>query len=55
MGTYTGRLLADLTRGRAPDLPYPVQMQTPPKRFPLGRFRRALLAPLYGAATLLDL
>lgn len=55
MATLTGALLADLTQGQPPTLPYPAAIQVPPKRFPLGRFRRALLAPAYAGAALFDL
>jgi len=44
MATYGGALVADLIRGRAPARPYPTVMQAPLARFPLGRYRRALLA-----------
>ena len=54
MASYTGRLLGDLVLGETPDMPYPTVMRTVPKRFPLGRYRRALLTPVYAAATLLD-
>lgn len=52
MASYCGAILADLALGRHPNRPYPDVMQTPPGRFPLGRFRRATLAPLYAAAAL---
>ncbi len=54
MGSYTGRLLGDIVLGDRPDLPYPDFMRAEPKRFPLGRYRRSLLAPVYAAATLFD-
>ncbi len=47
MGSYTGRLLADLVRDIEPDLPHPAPMRHTPKRFPLGRFRRLLMKPAY--------
>ena len=47
MGSYSGALLADLALGRAPRRPYPDLMKTPPRRFPLGRNRRILMAPVY--------
>ncbi len=53
MGSYTGRLLADRVMGiggKGPDW-----LGTPPPRFPLGRFRRLLLAPAYLWAESLDL
>ncbi len=49
MATYAGALLADLAQDRAPPGLYPKIMQTPPKRWPLGRFRRAWFAPVYAA------
>ncbi len=52
MGSYAGALLADLAQGKSPRHPYPKIMQTPPKRFPLGRLRRALLWPPYMLARL---
>ncbi|WP_135502553.1 NAD(P)/FAD-dependent oxidoreductase [Roseovarius aestuariivivens] len=52
MATYAGAILADLAQDRVPNRPYPDVMRTPPGRFPLGRFRRATLAPLYAAAAL---
>ncbi|APZ52350.1 NAD(P)/FAD-dependent oxidoreductase [Salipiger abyssi] len=55
MGTHTGMLLADLVQGKTPRAPIPEAMRHPPRRFPLGRFRRALLAPAYATAGLLDL
>jgi len=47
MGSYAGALLADLVQGRRPDRPYPAPMRHIPRRFPLGRFRRALMRPAY--------
>jgi len=49
MATYAGALLADLAQNRTPRHPYPDVMKNPPKRWPLGRFRRAWFWPLYGA------
>ncbi len=46
MGTFTGAVLADLALGRTPPL-FPAAMQGPLSRFPLGRFRRALLGAAY--------
>ncbi|MGY9048644.1 hypothetical protein P775_03150 [Puniceibacterium antarcticum] len=54
MGSHTGRILAAIVQGKTPDTPYPQAMRQPPGRFPLGRFRRALLAPAYATASLLD-
>lgn len=50
MGTYTGSVLAQLALGETPDIP--ALMQAEPKRFPLGKYRRLLMAPAYIAATL---
>ncbi len=55
MGSHAGLMLADLVQGKSPRTPYPAALQTPPSRFPLGRFRRALLAPAYLGAALFDL
>jgi glycine/D-amino acid oxidase-like deaminating enzyme len=55
MGGYSGRLLADLVQGRETAATYPMLMRHPPKRFPLGRFRRALMPPVYGLMGLRDL
>ncbi|MCR8549126.1 FAD-binding oxidoreductase [Salipiger sp. P9] len=55
MASHTGMILADLMQGKAPRAPLPEAMRHPPRRFPLGRFRRALLAPAYATASLFDL
>lgn len=55
MGSYAGRLLADLAQGKTPDQPYPPAFATPPARFPLGSHRRALLTGINAALTLADL
>ncbi len=52
MASYAGSLLADLVQGHKPQTVYPKIMQTPPKRFPLGRLRRAGLWPVYATAML---
>lgn len=52
MGSYSGALLADLLLNQRGERPYPALMQSIPHRFPLGRYRRALLAPGYAYATL---
>ncbi len=54
MGTFSGRLLAQLALGQEPAL-YPRVMREPPRPFPLGRLRRALMPPLYGAFHISDL
>ncbi len=53
MASHAGRLAADLIGGRSPDIP--AAMRAVPGRFPLGRFRRALLTPAYLAAEAFDL
>ncbi|MFO7759477.1 MAG: FAD-dependent oxidoreductase [Roseovarius sp.] len=52
MGSYAGALLADLAMDRVPQHPYPQILRTPPRRWPLGRLRRAMLWPPYALATL---
>lgn len=49
MGSYSGALLADLLQGKAPEWPYPRALQTPLRRFELGRWRRALMPFAYAA------
>lgn len=55
MGSYSGRLLADLAVRRATPCLYPEMMQKPMARFPLGRARRLLMPPAYVAMMLADL
>jgi glycine/D-amino acid oxidase-like deaminating enzyme len=55
MGSYTGALLADLVQGKKTRLPHPKLMQAQAPRFPLGRFRRALLPAGYALAGLRDI
>ena len=43
MGSFCGRALAQLALGHNPDLPEPMTRR--PGRFPLGRWRRALMPP----------
>lgn len=50
MATQAGRYLADLVLGNSPDIP--ALMAVPPKRFPLGRYRRVVMAPGYALAAL---
>lgn len=50
MASYAGALLADLARDNTSARLHPKIMQSPPKRFPLGRFRRATIWPLYAMA-----
>ena len=47
MGSYAGALLADLALGAQQKRLYPRLFQKPPRRFPLGRYRRHLLRPIY--------
>ena len=54
MGSYSGHLLADLAMSRTPDLPWPAPMRMVPRKFPLGRWRRLLMAPLYAGLALQD-
>lgn len=54
MGSYSGALLARLVQGQTPELSYPDAMRAPLRRFPLGRWRRALLPLAYGAYALAD-
>jgi len=42
-------------RNNVADLPYPAPMRGPLGRFPLGRARRLLMAPVYAALALGDL
>jgi len=53
MGTYTGAILAKLALGNAPAR-HPAIMQAPLARFPLGRYRRLLLAASYRWYGMLD-
>lgn len=55
MGSYTGALLADLVQDKPTRHSYPSVMQADAPRFPLGRFRRALLPAGYALAGLRDL
>lgn len=55
MGSYTGALLADLVQDKPTRHSYPSVMLADAPRFPLGRFRRALLPAGYALAGLRDL
>lgn len=55
MGSYCGKLLANLALNNATDPPVPVPMQKPMRRFPLGPARRMLMFPVYGAMGLKDI
>jgi glycine/D-amino acid oxidase-like deaminating enzyme len=47
MGSYAGAILADLIATGSTDRAYPTAFARAPKRYPLGRHRRWLLAPIY--------
>ncbi|CUH83297.1 NAD(P)/FAD-dependent oxidoreductase [Thalassovita mediterranea] len=50
---YGGALIADLALGRQ-KMPHPTFMKAPPRRFELGRFRRASLPPAFAWYRLKD-
>lgn len=52
MASHAGAIVADLAIGRRSDALYPRVMQAPPRRWPLGRLRRAVMWPPYAWATL---
>ncbi|KAA2313316.1 FAD-binding oxidoreductase [Pseudooceanicola sediminis] len=54
MASYTGTILADLAQDRPSRYLLPTAFAAPPPRFPLGRFRRAILASEYTMARLLE-
>ncbi|WP_170479306.1 NAD(P)/FAD-dependent oxidoreductase [Ruegeria arenilitoris] len=53
MGSYCGQALARLAMQQPAEIPLPIS--TPPRRFPLGRWRRALMPPAYALMALADL
>ncbi|MEP1329259.1 FAD-binding oxidoreductase [Pseudophaeobacter sp.] len=53
MGSYAGRLLADLVQGKTPDLPYSPVLQRL-RRFPFGLARRMVMPPAYALLGLMD-
>jgi glycine/D-amino acid oxidase-like deaminating enzyme len=53
MGSYAGGMVAGLLTGR-PSETYPLVMQRPLRRFPLGGARRGLMPPLYALLKLQD-
>ena len=53
MAPYCGELIADLALG-VRRLPHPLFMQRSPRRFELGRFRRAGLPAVFAAYGVLD-
>ncbi|MBS9717825.1 NAD(P)/FAD-dependent oxidoreductase [Pseudohalocynthiibacter aestuariivivens] len=54
MGTYAGSLLADMATGTKSRIRIPGLMQAPLRKFPLGRWRRAILPPAYSWYALMD-
>jgi len=52
MASHAGVLLADLAMDRPPRHLYPEIMRKPPRRWPLGRFRRAMMWPPYALAVM---
>ena len=52
MGTYAGKLIAGQIMGQGD---VPVAMAQPLSRFPLGRFRRAVMPAAYAGFMLADL
>ena len=55
MASYSGALLSDMVLDRIGTRPYPKAFQHIPTQFPLGRFRRYMLAPIYALAQSVDL
>ncbi len=54
MGSYCGRLLADLASGRRDPREVPAPMRNPPRRFPLPRWRLNYLRAAYAGMVLVD-
>ncbi|MBC7132173.1 MAG: FAD-dependent oxidoreductase [Roseovarius sp.] len=50
MASHAGAILADLAMDRVPRHRYPEIMKKPPRRWPLGRFRRVMMWPPYALA-----
>jgi len=55
MASYAGALLSDMVLDQIGTRPYPKAFQKVPTQFPLGRFRRYMLAPIYALAQSVDL
>ncbi|WP_425101595.1 NAD(P)/FAD-dependent oxidoreductase [Tropicibacter sp. S64] len=55
MGSYAGHLVAHRLLDKEPGTPAPRFLSQPPRRFPFGQSRRALLAPAYWMAEAFDL
>jgi glycine/D-amino acid oxidase-like deaminating enzyme len=54
MASYVGGIVADLAQDRDTDRHYPAVFRDRPKRFPFGRQRRWLMAPIYRVMGALD-
>ena len=54
MGSYAGAMLADLALGRKDGHTVPLALSTLPRRFPFGRYRRALLPAAYAIKSIGD-
>ena len=55
MASYAGALLSDMVLDQIGTRAYPKAFQRIPTQFPLGRFRRYMLAPIYALAQSVDL
>jgi glycine/D-amino acid oxidase-like deaminating enzyme len=55
MGSYLGSVLGKMISGTMPRNALPRPISEPPRRWPLGRFRRLLMPPLYAALAIADL
>jgi len=55
MASYSGALLSDMVLDRIGTRPNPKAFQHIPTQFPLGRFRRYMLTPIYALAQSVDL
>lgn len=53
MGTFSGKLLANLILQKKPDL-YPLALRRPLDRFPFGRARRVTMPPIYAGLIVAD-
>lgn len=55
MGSYLGSMLARMIAGKTGQNALPEPISASPRRWPLGRFRRLLMPPLYAALAIGDL
>jgi hypothetical protein len=55
MASYSGALLSDMVLDRIGTRSNPKAFQHIPTQFPLGRFRRYMLTPIYALAQSVDL